>query len=90
MRKHIIGTLIGALAVCSACSEPLSSPNPDAVVAGSPQSVQTLVTGILATDRGQGAVNVYLLYPETMARNVASLTTNEPRFVNELIARADR
>src|SRR5215831_12842473 len=85
MRKHIIGTLIGALAVASACSEPLSSPNQDAVVAGSPQTVQTLVTGILATDRGQGAVNAYLLYPETMARNVAYLTTNEPRFVNELI-----
>jgi hypothetical protein len=86
MRKHIIGTLIGALAVCSACSEPLSSPNPDAVVAGSPQQVQNLVTGILATDRGQGSAFAYILYPETMARNTAYLTTNEPRFVNELIA----
>ena len=85
MRKHIIGTLIGALAVCSACNEPLSSPNPDAVVAGSPQTVQTLVTGIVATDRGQGSAFAYILYPETMARNTAYLTTNEPRFVNELI-----
>ena len=85
MRKHIIGTLIGALAVCSACSEPLSSPNQDAVVAGSPQSIQTLVTGILATDRGQGATFSYILYLETMARNTVYLTTNEPRYVNELI-----
>jgi len=85
MRKHIIGTLIGALAVCSACSEPLSSPNQDAVVAGSPQSLQTLVTGILATDRGQGATFSYILYLETMARNTVYLTTNEPRYVNELI-----
>jgi hypothetical protein len=85
MRKHIIGTLIGALAVCSACSEPLSSPNQDAVVAGSPQRVQNLVTGILATDRGQASAFAYILYPETMARNTAYLTTNEPRFINELI-----
>ena len=85
MRKHIIGTLIGALAVAGACSEPLSSPNQDAVVAGSPQRIQTLVTGILATDRGQGAAYSYILYLETEARNTAYLTTNEPRYVNELI-----
>ncbi len=84
MQKHIIG-LIGALAVCSACAEPLSSPSQDAVVAGSPQTLQTLVTGILATDRGQGSAFSYILYPETMARNTAYLTSNEPRFVNELI-----
>lgn len=87
MRRHTIGTLIGALAVgAAACSEPLSSPSQDAVVAGSPQSLQTLVTGILATDRGQGSAFSYVLYPETMARNTLYLTTNEPRFVNELIA----
>src|SRR5215472_7817657 len=85
MRKHIIGTLIGALAVCSACSEPLSSPNQDAVVAGTPQRVQNLVTGILATDRSQASAFAYILYPETMARNTAYLTTNEPRFINEII-----
>jgi len=54
-------------------------------VAGSPQQVQTLVTGILATDRSQGAAYAYIMYPETMARNTAYLTTNEPRYVNELI-----
>ncbi len=84
MQKHIIG-LIGALAVCSACAEPLSSPSQDAVVAGSPQTLQTLVTGILATDRGQGSAFAYILYPETMARNTVYLTSNEPRYINELI-----
>ncbi len=84
MRKNIIG-LIGALAVCSACAEPLSSPSQDAVVAGSPQTLQTLVTGILATDRGVGAAFSYILYPETMARNTVYLTSNEPRYINELI-----
>ena len=84
MNKRIIGTLIAALSV-GACSEPLSSPSQDQVVAGSPQTFQTLVTGILATDRGVGSGQSYLLFPETMARNTAFLTSNEPRFVNELI-----
>jgi hypothetical protein len=86
MQKHIIGTLIGALAVCAACHEPLSSPSQDALVAGSAQPVQNLVTGILATDRGQGSAFSYILYPETMARNTARIDPNEPRFINELIA----
>jgi hypothetical protein len=85
MRKNIIG-LIGALAVCSACAEPLSSPNQDALVAGTSQPVQNLVTGILATDRGQGSAFAYILYPETMARNTARIDPNEPRYINELIA----
>jgi hypothetical protein len=86
MQKHIFGALIGALAVCSACREPLSSPSQDALVAGSAQPVQNLVTGILATDRTQGTAFSYLLYPETMARNTARIDPNEPRFINELIA----
>jgi hypothetical protein len=86
MQKHIFGALIGALAVCSACREPLSSPSQDALVAGSAQPVQNLVTGILGTDRSQGSAFAFLLYPETMARNTARIDPNEPRFINELIA----
>ena len=86
MQRHIIGTLACALAICAACREPLSSPSQDNLVAGSAQPVQNLVTGILATDRGQGSAFSYILYPETMARNTARIDPNEPRFINELIA----
>ena len=76
---------LGLLALSSACKEGLSAPSQDRVVAGSAQPIQNLVTGILATDRSQGSAYAYTLYPETMARNTAYVTTNEPRYVNELI-----
>jgi starch-binding outer membrane protein, SusD/RagB family len=85
MRK-LTAALAGVVILCSsACKEGLSAPSQDAVVAGSAQPLQNLVTGILATDRGQGSATSNLLFPETMARNVAYITTNEPRFINELI-----
>lgn len=85
MHRYITRALLGALVVSAACNEGLSAPSQDALVAGTQQPVQNLVTGILATDRGQGSAFAYILYPETMARNTAYLTTNEPRFINELI-----
>ena len=86
MQKYITRALIGALAFSGACKEGLSAPSQDNLVAGSQQPVQNLVTGILATDRGQASTFAYLLYPETMARNTARIDPNEPRFINELIA----
>src|SRR5579885_3193326 len=86
MKKQTFAALAGALVFCGACKEGLSAPSQDAIVAGSAQPAQNLVTGILATDRSQGSAFSNLLYPETMARNTAYLTTNEPRFINELIA----
>jgi len=85
MKKHTFAALAGALVFCGACKEGLSAPSQDAIVAGSAQPAQNLVTGILATDRGQGSAFSNLLYPETMARNSIYMTTNEPRYVNELI-----
>jgi hypothetical protein len=86
MHKYITRALLGALVLSGACKEGLSAPSQDNLVAGTQQPVQNLVTGILATDRGQGASYSYILYQETMARNTVYLTTNEPRYVNELIA----
>jgi starch-binding outer membrane protein, SusD/RagB family len=82
----IKAALAGVLVLCGACKEGLSAPSQDAIVAGSAQPLQNLVTGIAATDRGQGSAFAYLLYPETMARNTARIDPNEPRFINELIA----
>src|SRR5437763_16745941 len=86
MKKQTMAALAGVVFLCGACKEGLSAPSQDNIVAGSAQPAQNLVTGILATDRGQASAFSNLLYPETMARNTAYLTTNEPRFVNELIA----
>jgi hypothetical protein len=85
MKKLITG-LAGALVLCGACREGLSAPSQDAIVAGSAQPLQNLVTGVAATDRGQASAFAYILYPETMARNTARIDPNEPRFINELIA----
>jgi starch-binding outer membrane protein, SusD/RagB family len=86
MQKYITRALLGALVLSGACKEGLSAPSQDALVAGSSQPVQNLVTGILATDRTQASAFSYLLYGETMARNSARIDPNEPRYINELIA----
>lgn len=85
MKRKTIAALAGALAFCGACKEGLSAPSQDALVAGSQQTIQTWVTGILGTDRGQGTATTNLLFPESMARNSLFMTGNEPRFVNEII-----
>jgi hypothetical protein len=86
MHKYITRALLGALVLSGACKEGLSAPSQDNLVAGTQQPVQNLVTGILATDRGQASAFSYLLYGETMARNSARIDPNEPRYINELIA----
>ncbi len=81
-----IATLTSVLVLAGACKEPLSAPSEDALVAGSAQPVQNLVTGVLAQDRGSANAQSLLLYSESMARNALRPDPNEPRFVSELIA----
>jgi len=78
--------LATAVVVCGACSDGLSAPSQDNVVAGTAQPLQNLVTGVIANDRSDGTPYAYILYPGTMARNTVYITPNEPRFINELIA----
>lgn len=80
--------LAGLLLLASACKEPLSAPTEDQVIAGSPQPVQNLVTGVLAQDRQATSAFSYLLYPEGLARNALRPDPNEPRFVADLIAQS--
>ncbi len=84
MTKTIVA-LIGALALCGACKDSLNAPSQDAIVAGSAQPLQNLVTGVVAQDRASTSTFGYLLYPETEARNTLRVDPNEPRFINELI-----
>lgn len=82
--KKIIAAL-ATLAVCGACSDGLSAPSQDQVVAGTAQPLQNLVTGVIAQDRIQATRFAYLLYPEGEARNSLRVDPNEPRFINDLI-----
>jgi len=84
--KKTVAAMVGALALAGACKEPLSAPSEDAIVAGSAQPVQNLVTGVVAQDRAAAGAFSYLLYPEGLARNALRPDPNEPRFVSELIA----
>jgi len=76
---------MATLVFTAACNEGLSAPSVDNLVAGTAQPIQNLVTGIIADDRAVGSTFVYLLFPETMARNTVRIDPNEPRFINELI-----
>jgi hypothetical protein len=85
--KKTIAALAGALALCGACKDSLNAPSQDAIVAGSPQSLQNLVTGVIALDRGQAVAFSYLLFPENEARNSLRIDPNEPRYISEFIAK---
>jgi hypothetical protein len=81
-----IAAMASMLVLAGACSEPLNAPTEDALVAGTAQPVQNLVTGVLAQDRSAVSAFSYLLYPEGLARNALRPDPNEPRFVSDLIA----
>ena len=85
MKKTIAATA-AALALCAGCKDSLSAPSQDNVVAGTAQPIQNLVTGVIAQDRASAMAFSYLLYPEGEARNSLRIDSNEPRFINELIA----
>src|SRR5205814_5231420 len=84
MKKTI--TAIAVLALSAGCKDSLSAPSQDNVVAGTAQPIQNLVTGVVAQDRASAMAFSYLLYPEGEARNSLRIDSNEPRFINELIA----
>jgi hypothetical protein len=86
--KKSFAAMAGVLLLASACKEPLSAPTEDALVAGTAQPVQNLVTGVLAQDRSATSAFSYLLYPEGLARNALRPDPNEPRYVADLIAQA--
>ena len=83
--KNTLAAMTSMLLLAAACKEPLSAPNEDLPVAGPPQTVQSLTTGVIAQDRSASSAFSYLLYPEGMARNALRPDPNEPRFVSELL-----
>ncbi|NUO62183.1 MAG: RagB/SusD family nutrient uptake outer membrane protein [Gemmatimonadaceae bacterium] len=83
MRK--LSAAFGAvLVLATACMDNPVSPSRDQVVAGSPQSLQTLATGILgATRAATGTVAWDFLYGGIDARDVLRLDPNDNRFTQE-------
>jgi len=81
MKKYIAAALTSTLVLASACQDNPAAPSRDNVVAGSQQTLQSLLTGITAQDR----VNYggYLLWGGIMARDAIVPTANESRFVTE-------
>jgi hypothetical protein len=84
--KTTIAAVAASLALCAGCKDSLSAPSQDQVVAGTIQPIQNLVTGVVAQDRATAVAFSYLLFPETEARNTLRIDSNEPRYINELIA----
>jgi starch-binding outer membrane protein, SusD/RagB family len=84
MQKLITLATIGGLALLAAgCTDNPTAPGVDRVVAGSQQTLQSLATGVLASDRGAAAGQGYLAFGDIMARDVVRPDPNEPRWTSE-------
>ena len=82
MKKYIAATIVGALALTTACQDNPAAPSVDRVVAGSQQTLQSLVTGIVQTDRGNRGGS-YGTYGSIMARDAIIPNQNEQRTLTE-------
>lgn len=86
MKKTLAAMSAAVLVLSAGCKDALNAPSQDNIVAGTAQPIQNLVTGVVAQDRASAMAFSYLLYPETEARNSVRMDTNEPRYLNELVA----
>lgn len=83
MRKHTIALAGGLALLASACKDNPAAPSIDRVVAGSPQTLQTLLTGVVASDRAASG-GAYFEYGNLMARDAISINPNDPRITTEI------
>src|SRR5690348_8052549 len=83
MRKHTIALAGGLALLASACKDNPAAPSIDRVVAGSPQTLQTLLTGVVASDRG-AVGGSYFTYGDYMARDAILINPNDPRITTEI------
>ena len=82
MKKFITAALTSGLLLVGACADNPAAPSRDRVVAGLPQTLQSLATGIIAQDRANHDSNYYL-WGSIMARDAIDPNINESRFVTE-------
>lgn len=81
MKKYIAAALTGTLVLASACQDNPAAPSRDSIVAGSQQTLKSLVRGI--TDQDRADYGGYILWGGIMARDAIVPTINESRFVTE-------
>lgn len=82
MKKYIAAALTSALVLTSACQDNPAAPSLDRVVAGSQQTLQSLVTGITSQDRSNRGGS-YGSYGGIMARDAIVPNQNEQRTLTE-------
>jgi hypothetical protein len=82
MNKYIAAALTGAVVLMSACQDNPTAPSQDRVVAGSQQTLQSLVSGIVAQDRGNVGGS-YGSWGSIMARDAIQPNGNEQRTLTE-------
>jgi starch-binding outer membrane protein, SusD/RagB family len=82
MKKYIAAALTSTLVLAGACSDNPAAPSRDRIVAGQPQTLQALATGLIVQDRANFDGN-YFLWGGIMARDAIVPTVNESRFVSE-------
>lgn len=83
MKKPLLALAGGLVVALGACKDNPASPSTDRVVAGSQQTLQSLITGINAQDRASAAGLSYYAYGNVMARDVIRLDPNETRWMTE-------
>ena len=82
MKQYITAALTSALVLVGACQDNPAAPNIDRPVAGSQQTLQSLATGIIASDR-QAVGGRYFVWGSIMSRDAIVPTGNETRFLTE-------
>jgi hypothetical protein len=82
MKQYITAALTSTLVLLGACQDNPAAPSTDRPVAGSQQTLQSLATGIIATDR-TAVGGAYFLWGSIMARDAIVPTGNETRFLTE-------
>lgn len=82
MKKYLAASLISSLVLISACQDNPAAPSVDRVVAGSQQTLQSLVTGIVQQDRSNRGGS-YGSYGSIMARDAIVPNQNEQRTLTE-------
>lgn len=88
-QKPMVALTVALLAGASACRENPVSPGTDRVTAGSPQALQSLVTGLTAQLRNGGATTSagsaapYFVFGNVMARDAIYPDPSETRWMTE-------
>lgn len=83
MKKPLLALAGGLVVALGACKDNPAAPSTDRVVAGSQQTLQSLITGLNAQDRASAGVTSYLVYGDIMARDAIRLDPNETRWMTE-------